>query len=72
MKKGSGTDFTYDDMGDRKVKEDTHKVLKSEILNCKDCYVVESVPKDKRYMYSKKVSWIVKGEWIPLESEVLR
>jgi outer membrane lipoprotein-sorting protein len=64
-----GTDFTYDDMGDRKVKEDRHRLLKSEVLKGKDCYVVVSVPKDKGYMYSKKVSWIVKGKWLPLKVE---
>lgn len=59
-----GTDFTYDDMGDRKVEEDDHKLLRSEALDGKDCYVVESVPKEKGYIYSKKVSWVVKSEWL--------
>ncbi len=64
-----GTDLTYDDMGDRQVEEDVHKLLRSESLNGKDCYVVESVPKDKNYMYSKKVSWIIKNEWLPVKVE---
>ena len=64
-----GTDFTYDDMGDRKVEEDVHKLLKVETLDGKECYVVESVPGKKGYMYSKKDTWVVKDEWIPLKVE---
>ncbi len=55
-----GTDFTYDDMGDRNIDEDTHKFLREETLDGKACYVVESTPKDNREIYSKKISWIRK------------
>ena len=55
-----GTDFTYDDMGNRNVDEDTHKLLKEKKLDCYDCWVIESKPKDTKDMYSKKVSWIRK------------
>ncbi len=54
-----GSDFTYDDMGDRKVSEDTHKLVKSEAYNNVDCYVVESIPK-KKGMYSKRLTWVEK------------
>jgi hypothetical protein len=53
-----GTDFTYDDMGDRKVKEDRHTFLREEELNGQLCWVVESVPLESRDMYSKRISWI--------------
>lgn len=53
-----GTDFTYDDMGDREIDEDTHTLIKEEIINENTCWVVESFPVDKTYMYSKRVSWI--------------
>ncbi len=52
-----GTDFTYDDMGERNIEEDTHKFLREEQLNGKKCWVVESVPKEPD-MYSKRISWI--------------
>lgn len=61
-----GTDFTYDDMGERKVKEDNHTLLKSDSLRDTDCYVVESVPKKTGYIYSKKITWVDKTNWIPL------
>ena len=53
-----GTDFTYDDMGSRNVDEDTHKLLREEMKDGHKCWVVESVPVDKREIYSRKVSWI--------------
>lgn len=64
-----GTDFTYDDMGDRSVEEDIHRLLKEEPLEEYPCWVVESVSRDKSYMYSKKISWIRKDSLIPTKVE---
>lgn len=55
-----GSDLTYDDMGNRSVDEDTHRLLREENLDGCDCWVIESIPKDKDYMYSRVVSWIRK------------
>ncbi|MCB0747865.1 MAG: outer membrane lipoprotein-sorting protein [Ignavibacteriae bacterium] len=64
-----GSDFTYDDLGDRQPDQDVHKLLREEKLNGEDCYVVESIPKDKDYMYSKTITWIIKDKWIGLKKE---
>ncbi|NOZ62114.1 MAG: outer membrane lipoprotein-sorting protein [Calditrichaeota bacterium] len=64
-----GSDFTYDDLGDRKPNEDTHKILREETLNGEQCYVIESIPKDEDYMYSRTVTWVVKDKWIGLKKE---
>ncbi len=64
-----GSDFTYDDLGDRKPNEDTHKILREEKLNGEDCYVIESIPKDEDYMYSKTITWVIKDKWIGLKKE---
>ncbi|HED10142.1 MAG TPA: outer membrane lipoprotein-sorting protein [Caldithrix abyssi] len=64
-----GSDFTYDDLGDRHPEDDTHKLLRQEKLNGEDCYVVESVPRDEEYMYSKTVSWIVKDKWLVIKKD---
>ncbi|NOG45054.1 MAG: outer membrane lipoprotein-sorting protein [Calditrichaeota bacterium] len=64
-----GSDFTYDDLGDRHPTDDTHKILREEKFNDQDCYVVESLPKDEEYMYSKTISWIIKDKWIGLKKE---
>ncbi len=64
-----GSDFTYDDLGERKPDKDTHRIIGEEKINGSDCYVVESVPKDPDYIYSRTVSWIVKGSWIGAKKE---
>ncbi len=60
-----GTDFTYDDMGDRNVDEDVHKLLGEETINGHKCWKVESTSKDKRDIYSKKVVWLRQDILIP-------
>ena len=64
-----GSDFTYDDLGDRKLDADTHKLIKSETVNGKACYVVESVSKDEDYMYSKTITWIRKDNFVGVKKE---
>ena len=64
-----GSDFTYDDLGDRNPSDDMHTVLRTEIMDGLDCYVVESVTKDEDYMYSKTVTWVVKDRWYGLKKE---
>ncbi len=64
-----GSDFTYDDLGDRKPSADNHKILREEKLNGEDCYVVESIPKDEDYIYSKTITWVIKDKWIGLKKE---
>lgn len=64
-----GSDFTYDDLGDRKLDDDTHKLLRSETIDGVDYYVVESIPKDEDYMYSKTITWIRKDNFIGLKKE---
>ncbi|MDH5717751.1 MAG: outer membrane lipoprotein-sorting protein [Spirochaetia bacterium] len=62
-----GSDFTYDDLGDRNPKDDNHEILREETLNGEECYVVSSTPKDKDYMYSKTITWVIKNKWIGLK-----
>ncbi|MCK5825374.1 MAG: outer membrane lipoprotein-sorting protein [Ichthyobacteriaceae bacterium] len=64
-----GSDFTYDDLGDRKLSADTHKLLKEETVNNVDCYVVESTSKDVEYMYSKTITWINKETFVGVKKE---
>lgn len=52
-----GSDFTYDDMGSRNVDEDTHKLLGEETVGGHKCWKLESVPKDSRDIFSRKVAW---------------
>jgi outer membrane lipoprotein-sorting protein len=64
-----GSDFTYDDLGDRKLDDDTHELLDVETIDGVDYYLVESTPKDEDYMYSKTKTWIRKDHFIGLKKE---
>ncbi|MDZ7859192.1 MAG: outer membrane lipoprotein-sorting protein [Candidatus Krumholzibacteriota bacterium] len=64
-----GSDFTYDDLGDRHPSEDTHKLLRQEKVDGEDCYVVESIPKEEGYMYSRTLTWVIKEKWVGLKKE---
>ncbi len=64
-----GSDFTYDDLGDRKLEDDTHKLLREESFEGKECYVVESISKDEEYMYFKTLVWVNKSNFIGVKKE---
>lgn len=66
-----GTDFSYNDVSfmDRDISLDAHSVLREEEYNGKQCYVIESIPKDKKYAYSKIIQWIEKQAHIFLKGE---
>ena len=64
-----GSDFTYDDLGDRQPTADTHEILREEIVDGVACFVVKSIPKEEEYMYSKTITWIVKDKWIEKKKE---
>lgn len=64
-----GSDFTYDELGDRHPMDDTHTILREEVIDGKETIVIESVPKDEEYMYSRTVTWVIKDSWIGLKKE---
>jgi outer membrane lipoprotein-sorting protein len=64
-----GSDFTYDDLGDRHPNEDEHTIIRMEEIDGVESYVIESIPKEKDYMYSRTITWIAKDKWIALKRE---
>ena len=67
-----GTDFSYDDISsmDRDISLDTHTLLREETLNGRLCYVIQSVPTDSAYQYSRTVTWIDKENYIIYKAEM--
>jgi outer membrane lipoprotein-sorting protein len=67
-----GTDFSYDDISaaDREANLDTHTLLREETLNGTACYVIQSVPRDSGYQYSKTINWIEKKNSLIYRSEL--
>jgi len=65
-----GTEFTYEDMENRKVEKDTHTYLRDEEVDGYQCHVVESVPKEgEESQYGKFISWVRPDIWIPIRIE---
>jgi outer membrane lipoprotein-sorting protein len=67
-----GTDLSYDDISSatRDADLDSHRLLREESLNGSACYVIESVPRDSSYQYSKMVQWIDKETRVTMKIEL--
>ena len=67
-----GTDFSYDDISSasRAANLDTHTLLREEQIDGSACYVIQSVPKDSSYQYSKMIQWITKDSKITVKIEL--
>jgi hypothetical protein len=72
-KKGNfmGSDFTYEDLGDRKLRDYTYRLLKEEEnIGDKVCWVIESIPnKGVTTDYAKIISWIWKDDYVEIKEE---
>jgi uncharacterized protein len=68
-----GTDFSYGDVIGHRPNDWSHKILRNESVDGKDCFVVESLPKTPEIAdnsgYSKRISWIDKESFIALKGE---
>lgn len=64
-----GSDFTYDDLGDRQPSDDTHALTGTDTVNGESCWIVESKPKDPKYMYSRTVTWVSKEKIVGIKRD---
>lgn len=65
-----GTEFSYEDLENRKVDADDHKLLREDKLDGRQVYVVESIPKKgSDSQYKKLVSWVRPDIWLPVKIE---
>ncbi|MCR4790074.1 MAG: outer membrane lipoprotein-sorting protein [Treponemataceae bacterium] len=64
-----GTDFTYDDMGDRGLNKDTFNLKGEESLDGVNCYVVECLAKDQTEKNPRKICWIGKDNFMLYKAE---
>ncbi|MCP3925308.1 MAG: outer membrane lipoprotein-sorting protein [Desulfobacterales bacterium] len=66
-----GTEFNYEDMESRNLKNCTYKLLAEEKYQGRDCWVIESIPTSrwsKRSNYSKTLDWIDKERFLFLKT----
>ncbi len=64
-----GSDFTYDDLGDRNVDEDTHTLVGEEDLDGAACWLIESVPVCEGDYYDNKTIWVRKDARVVVKAE---
>jgi len=57
-----GTDFAYEDLAERAVEEDTHRLLRREELRGRPHYVIESRPRGDS-SYERRLQWIDAERW---------
>ena len=68
-----GTDFTYDDMGDRDIDDYTYTHLDPEVIDGIECYHIETTPKSKKIVketgYGRIEMWIRPDIWILIRAK---
>lgn len=68
-----GSDFACGDILLPKVDFHRHTLLRTETIDAKECYVVESVPRDDNVKrdsgYSKKITWVRKDNFLETKVE---
>ena len=66
-----GSDILYEDLRDRTVDMDRHRILRKEKFNNMDTIVLESIPVDAdNSVYDKKISWIHPKTLLALKVDV--
>ncbi len=65
-----GSDLSYEDMTNRELDENDYRLLRSEKVDGRDCYVLEITPKPKiKSTYSKHITWVTKKDLLPIREE---
>ncbi len=64
-----GSDFTYDDLGDRILEEDEHQLIGEDTVDGKEVFVVENIPVDEDDLYSRTLTYVWQDNWIGLKKE---
>ncbi len=67
-----GTDFTYNDMGDREIDDYTYKHLDPEVIDGIECYHLERLPKNEDVMkesgYGRTEIWVRSDIWMMVKA----
>ena len=67
-----GTDFTYNDMGDREIDDYTYAHIDTEVIDGIECYHLERLPKDddviKESGYGRTEIWVRPDIWMMVKA----
>ena len=65
-----GSDLSYEDMTSRQKENYIFSIVKEDNINGKDCYLLESKPKNGiKSVYSKHLTWVTKNTYLPIKEE---
>ncbi|MBL4867164.1 MAG: outer membrane lipoprotein-sorting protein [Pseudomonadales bacterium] len=62
-----GSEFAFEDLAAQEVEKYDYKWLRDEVLEGKDCFVIERYPVDKNSGYTRHVAWMDKEEYRTLK-----
>ena len=65
-----GSDFTYEDIGDRGLAKDDFTLLAEEAVDGVDCWKVDCVAKDKTEKVPRRIIWIRKDNCLMQKAEL--
>jgi len=72
MQSWMGSDFTNDDLVQQSdpVEDYSHKILGSEEIEGRDCYILEMIPhEDAAVVWGKLIVWVDKADYMELKTE---
>ena len=65
-----GSDLSYEDMTSRALDENNYKRLENDMIDGKECFVLEVVPNAEiKSTYSKHITWVEKETLIAIKEE---
>ena len=65
-----GSDLSYEDMTSRALDENNYKRLENDMIDGKECFVLEVVPNaELKSTYSKHITWVEKETLIAIKEE---
>lgn len=65
-----GSDLSYEDMTSRPKKDYNFLIIKEEITEGQNCYLLQSKPKGEiKSTYSKHLTWVTKDSYLPIKEE---
>ena len=71
-----GSDFTYSDIDGFELEDFNYKLVKeNDVVDGKDCWVIESTPKNKKVIsktgYLKSIQWVRKDIYFVVKNRIL-
>jgi hypothetical protein len=65
-----GSDLSYEDMTSRPINDYKFSIIKEELIDNNECYILKSEPrKGIKSEYSKHLTWVTKDKYLPLKEE---